>query len=87
MFKATGSPIDVFREHMLVNSASFSATNADSDDYRQAAIAAATPSRTTLVPDTTAWATNPSEDSWQARLHGAASGANKSATQRGGSLT
>lgn len=87
MFKATGSPIDVFREHMLVNSASFSATNQDSDDYRQASIAAATPTRTALVPDTTAWSTNPAEDSWAMRLHGGASGANTKATQRGGNLT
>jgi hypothetical protein len=87
MFKATGSPIDVFREHMLVNSGSFSTTNQDSDDYRQAAINAPTPTRNTLVPDTTAWSINPPEDSWNVRLHGAASGANKAATQRGGNLT
>ena len=86
VFKASGSSIDVFREHLLVNSASFSSTNNDSDDYRQAAINAPTPTRNTLVPDTTAWATNPPEDSWNVRLHGGASG-NAHGTVRGGNLT
>lgn len=88
MFKTPNvNPTDVFRENLSLNAGSFSSTNQDSDDYRQAAIVAATPTRVALLTDTTAWATNPSEDGWNVRLHGAASGANKSATQRGGNLT
>jgi hypothetical protein len=81
------NPTDVFREHLSLNASSFSGTNNDCDWYRQAAIVAATPTRVALLTDTTAWATNPTDDSWNTRLHGSASGANKNATQQGGQLT
>lgn len=88
MYKAPNvNPTDVFREHLSLNAGSFSATNQDSDSYRQAAIVAATPTRVALVTDTTAWSTNPTDDAWNVRLHGSASPANKAATTRGGNLT
>lgn len=58
-----------YRAYVQANPTSFSSSPID--DFRQDAIAAATPSRTTLVPDATAWGTQPTQDSWQA--HTAAS--------------
>ena len=53
-----------YRAYVQANPTSFSSSPID--DFRQAAIVAATPSRPTLVPDATAWGTQPLQDSWQA---------------------
>ena len=53
-----------YRAYIQANPGSFS--SAPVDDFRMAAINAPTPTRNTLTPDGTAWATQPLQDSWQA---------------------
>ena len=53
-----------YRQYLSANPASFS--GAPIDDYRQDAIVAASPARTALTTDGTAWGTQPQQDSWQA---------------------
>jgi len=65
----------LFREHVQLNTASFSVTaSIDSDLWRETAQIQGMPDRTGHVPDATAYATQPADaDSWQARLRGRAS--------------
>ena len=65
-YKAGGSPCTVYREHVLLNSGSYSTTaGADSDDFRFNSITEGTPANGTHVHDATAYATQPTKDSWQ----------------------
>jgi hypothetical protein len=67
-FKAQGAPCDLLREHILLNSGSFSTTaNTDSDVFRETAITAGMPARLTHVVDGTAYGTQPLTDSWLSR--------------------
>jgi hypothetical protein len=87
-FKASGNACDVFREHLLLNSGSFTTTNGvDSDFFPETSRIDGMPARPAHVHDTTAYATNPIEDSWSLRLHGSGSVANTNGSQRGGNLT
>lgn len=68
-FKAAGAPCDLMREHVLLNSGSFSTTaGSDSGDFRTDAITEGMPARLTHVHDNTAWSTQPKEDSWIIKL-------------------
>jgi hypothetical protein len=70
-WKASGQPCDHFREHLLLNSGSFSTTaNTDSDVFKETAIINGLPSRKGHLPDATAYATQPLTDSWGARVRG-----------------
>jgi hypothetical protein len=91
-FKAAGSPCDWWPEHLKLNPGSFSTVQAqNSDDWRTQASIGAMPSRTGHVIDTTAYPTQPVEDSWYARVQGTLSPAKVSfgatGTQRQGQLT
>ncbi len=57
-----------YRNYVSANPTSFSSSPID--DYRQDAIAAATPTRNSLVPDANAWATQPTADSLIAHVIG-----------------
>ena len=57
-----------YRAYVSANPASFS--GAPIDDYRQDAIVAASPARTALTTDATAWGTQPVADSIQQRICG-----------------
>lgn len=83
-YKAAGNPCDHFPEHLKLNPGSFStsATGA-SDDWRTTASIGAMPSRATHATDTTAYATQPTEDSWYARLQGTLSPAKVTASSTG----
>lgn len=84
----TAAPCALFREHVTLNPASFSATaNTDADFWRETANIQGLPSRTGHVPDATAYGTQPIEDSWQVRLSGSGSPANANGSQRAGQLT
>ncbi len=87
MFKASGNPCAVFREHMGLNPGSFSTTNNDSDFFPETARIDGMPARASHSHDTTAYSANPTEDSWQVRLSGSGSPANTAGSQRGGNLT
>jgi hypothetical protein len=69
-FKAAGAPCDLYREHILLNSGSFSTTaNTDSDVYRETAITMGMPARLTHTIDATAYTAGAEEeDSWIAAL-------------------
>lgn len=87
-FKAAGNPMSVFREHLLVNGASFTGTPYQ-DFFPEMARIEGMPARQTHTHDSTDYATNPVEDSWEQRLAG---GTNTPAHQnltglRGGQLT
>ena len=87
MFKSA-APCAVFREHMLLNPGSFSTSaQADSDFWRETANIEGMPARPAHVRDSTAYGTQPIEDSWQVRLSGSGSPANTNGSQRGGQLT
>lgn len=87
-FKAAGSPCDLPREHILLNSSSFVTTaNRDSGDFRFDAITEGTPARLTHVHDNTAWSTQPIEDSWIIRLRQGWTPANKNGDGTIGGLT
>jgi hypothetical protein len=78
-FKAAGNPIALLREQLLVNGASFTGTGtnptANSDLFVELSRIDGTPARQTRTHDTTDYATNPLEDSWEFRMFGI-SGAN-----------
>lgn len=80
-FKAAGNPISVFREQLLVNGASFTGTPYQ-DLFVEMARIAGMPARQTHVADTTDYASNPVEDSWEQRLAGGC-GAGANATRLG----
>lgn len=86
-FKASGNPCALFREHMLLNPGSFSTSQNDSDFFPETSRIDGMPSRLTHSRDTTAYSTQPIEDSWQVRLSGSGSPANTNGSQRGGQLT
>jgi hypothetical protein len=67
-----GQPTDLFREHVALNAASFSATSGViSDLWRETANIGPMPARNTHSQDTTAYAAQPAQgDSWQVRLRG-----------------
>lgn len=76
MFRASGTPREVWYEHWMSNPASFS-TTVGSDDWRlQAGNTQLSPARVTAgaapgsVHDTTAYGTIPPEDGWIQHLHG-----------------
>jgi hypothetical protein len=80
----TPAPCDHFNEHLRLNPASFTATaGIDSDDWRTTASIGSMPSRATHATDTTAYATQPAEDSWYARFQGTLSPAKVTATSSG----
>lgn len=85
-FKPAGNPISVLREHLTVNSASFTGTGtnptANSDFFPELARIDGTPARLARTHDATDYSTNPVEDSWEVRLAGAVKSNN-----RGGQLT
>jgi len=96
-FKAAGNPISVLREHLTVNTASFTGTGTNptamNDFFPELARIDGTPARLAKTHDATDYATNPVEDSWEQRLAGGCgAGANASrlgtsANIRGGQLT
>ena len=87
-FKAAGAPCDLMREHILLNSGSFSTTaQATSDEFRFDAITSGMPTRLTHVPDATAYGTQPLTDSWLSRCRWGWSPANKASDGQAGSLT
>lgn len=67
-----GQACDLFREHVGLNTASFTATNSViSDFWRETANIGPMPSRNTHSQDTTAYASQPAlGDSWQVRERG-----------------
>jgi hypothetical protein len=68
-YGSIGAPCDLFREHLGLNLASFSATSlTDADFFRETANIGPMPARTGHVPDATAYATQPVADSWGQRL-------------------
>lgn len=95
VFKAAGNPCDLFSEHLRLNPGSFTTTaGVDSDDWRTTASIAGTPANSTHVTDSTAYSTQPAEDSWYTRLNGSLSPAAQakaspasSGVTRGGQLT
>jgi hypothetical protein len=87
-----GAPCDLFREHLGLNNASFSATTlVDSDFWRETANIDGMPARSGHARDATAYGTAPETDSWQERQRGGSSPAQVSAatgkSQRAGQLT
>jgi hypothetical protein len=80
------APVDLWREHVLLNPGSFSTTTGtDSDDFRESSgITSGLPARPTHRGDSTAYATPPIYDSWTARLRG---WINRGANVTGGQLT
>ena len=89
-FKAAGAPCDLYRENILLNSGSYttgSATQADSDEFRFNAITSGTPARKALVPDSTAYGTQPLTDSWLSRCRWGWTPAQKGGDGQSGSLT
>lgn len=88
-FKANGNPCDHFREHMLLNSGSFSTVaNTDADLWRETAIDSGLPSRKTHQADQTAYPTpNPAQDSWGSRLRGWVNARYNNAAFLAGNLT
>lgn len=87
-FKAAGAPCDLFREHVLLNSGSFSTTaNTDSDVFRETAITSGMPTRLAHVPDATAYGTQPLTDSWLSRCRWGWTPAFTKSDGQAGSLT
>lgn len=87
-FKAAGAPCDLLREHILLNSGSFSTTaQATSDEYRFNAITSGLPARVAHVPDATAYGTQPLDGEWLARCRWGWTPANKAGNGQAGSLT
>lgn len=86
-FKSAGNPCALFREHLLLNPTSFSTSNNNSDFFPETARIDGMPARLAHTHDSTAYAANPIEDSWQVRLSGSGSPANTNGSQRGGNLT
>lgn len=89
MYKAAGAPCDLFREHLALNaSGNFSTTaNADSDFFRETANISGMPLRLTHQPDQTAYATQPTQDSWGIQLRQGWTSANKNGSGSIGALT
>ena len=81
VYRPTG-PREIFLENLLCNPGSFSTTIA-SDDWRYDASIGSVPSRPTHATDTTAYATQPAEESWYARYYGTLSPAKVSAGATG----
>lgn len=71
-YKTSGNPCDHYPEHLKLNPGSFSTSNTAgaSDDWRTTASIGSMPARAAHVTDTTAYSTQPAEDSWYARLQG-----------------
>jgi len=87
-YKANGAPCDLFREHILLNSGSFSTTaNTDSDVFRETAITAGMPARLAHNPDATAYGTQPLTTDWLARCRWGWTPATKASDGQAGSLT
>ncbi len=89
-FKAAGAPCDLLREHILLNSGSFSTTaNTDSDVFRETAITCGMPARVGHLPDATAYTagTPPLTDSWLSRCRWGWTPAQKGGDGQAGSLT
>lgn len=91
-YKAAGNPCELWSENVKLNPASFSTVaGKESDDWRWAASIGSTPARPTHTPDTTAYSTQPPEDSWYARRCGTLSPAKvasgSTGTTRGGQIT
>ncbi len=84
-FKAAGAPCDLFRENVLLNASSFSATVA-TDDFRQDAHGFISAQRN-LSRDAIAYGTEPLEDSWGARGKWGWTPANKGGDGTAGGLT
>lgn len=91
-FKAAGNPISVFREQLLVNGASFTGTPYQ-DFFPEMARIEGMPAKQTHTHDSTDYASNPVEDSWEQRLAGGcgaqanAARLSSSANIRGGQQT
>ena len=87
-YKANGAPCDLLREHILINSSSFSTTaNTDSDVFRETAITSGMPARLTHVVDATAYGTQPLTAEWLSRCRWGWSPNNKLSDGQAGSLT
>jgi hypothetical protein len=69
-FKAAGNPISVLREHLLVNTSSFTGTSGYADFFPELARIDGMPARAAHLHDSTDYAANPIEDSWEQRLAG-----------------
>lgn len=67
--KPVGSIIDDWNEHRRVNAGTFNDPN-DSDDWRQTSHVMASPANPGLSQDTTNYATQPTQDSWNTRVRG-----------------
>ncbi len=92
-FKNSGTPCDLWNENVKLNPSSFATVQAQNcyDDWRTQASIGSMVSRPGHVTDATAYATQPSEDSWYARFQGTLSPAKvtagSSGTTRQGQLT
>lgn len=92
VYKASGSPIDLWDEHLQRNPGSFTSTAGQtSDDWRYTSNIYGIPSRPSHSADSTTYSTPPTEDSWYARLNGTLSPAkatnSSTGSTRGGQLT
>ena len=91
-YKGAGNPCELWSENIKLNPGSFGTTlGQDSDDWRTTASIGSMPARLSHATDTTAYSTQPAEDSWYARFYGTLSPAKVTAgatgTTRGGQLT
>lgn len=85
MAYGSNRPCSVFRENLQNCSASFSTVNGkDADFWRESANIQGMPARPTHTQDTTAYATQPTQDSWQVQLSGSGSPANTNGLNQGG---
>lgn len=64
------APCELWSENVKLNPASFSSSNLASDDWRTTASIGSMPARLSHATDTTAYATQPVEDSWTSRYYG-----------------
>jgi hypothetical protein len=97
MFKASGNPISVLREHLQVNVSSIGGVGsnpaAQCDFFPELSRIDGEPTRLAKTHDATDYSSNPVEDSWEMRLAGGCgSGANaarlnSSTNIRGGQMT
>lgn len=70
IFKPSGTVTDDFMENWRLNPTTFSSTSLVGPDFRESAITNGMPVRLSHLPDTTAWATQPTAGSWYDRRVG-----------------
>jgi hypothetical protein len=77
--------IEVWTEHLRANGDLFGV--GVSDDYATTALFSGSPTRPGHVHDLVSYSVSPAEDSWNTRLHGAASPANTKSSKHEGQTT